>query len=59
MQKTDAIKGTVAAVLILAVLLTFGILGKEHEVTRWTAALSIIIWLITMIWMNRIRKKSK
>ena len=57
MKKLDRIKNILAFILLAGVLIPFIMLGKDHEITRFAAAFSIIAWLLVMFIVNHLKKK--
>ena len=59
MKNQDKIKTYIGFGLVIIVMTSFGVLGKNHTVTRWLAASSIVGWMIAMYWINHQKKKEK
>ena len=57
MKKLNRLKNILAFALLVIVLIPFVALGKDHQITRFAAAFSIISWLVVMFWINHLKKK--
>lgn len=53
MHQKDKIKALVALTLIIIVLGTFFIVGKEAILMKYVSGAALIIWLTTMFWLNK------
>lgn len=53
MLKRDKIKLVVVSVLLVMIVTTYFIFGKESIVMKSMAGFSLVFWIVTMIYLNK------